>query len=100
DRPILRAELPDSVFVMVNAADGTEHQPCTENNQTEIQEHERQKERQHFVQAVIARGSDKRTEHGEGQREYGDTGAQRSKRSAFLSEQYLDFAKDDIIRRG
>ena len=48
---------------MANPTDGTEDQPGAEHDQAEIQEHQRQQERQHLVQAVVSRGGDQRAEH-------------------------------------
>src|SRR4029453_8055121 len=99
NRTIFRAELHDAVLEMANTAHGTEDQPGAEHNQTEIKEHQRQQERQHLVQTVIARRGDERAQHGERQGEHSNTSAQGSKRSSFLSQENLDFAKNEIVRR-
>jgi hypothetical protein len=40
-----------------------------------------------------------RAQHWERQREDGNTGAEGSRRSSFLSEDHLDFAKYDVVSR-
>jgi hypothetical protein len=55
------------------------------------------KQRHYFLHAVIARRCDQRAQDGQRQSEDGDTGAQGSQRSPFLSDEHLDFAKYDIV---
>ena len=90
---------PDAVFEMTDSTDGTEDQPGAQHNQTQVKEHQRRKQGHHFLDPVIARGRDQRlarTEHSE----HCDTGAQRRQCSSFLSEEHLDFPKDDIVQLG
>ena len=82
---------------VANATDRTEDQPGAEYDQTKVQEHQRQQQRQHLLHAVIARCRNQRTQDRQRQSEYGDTGAKRSQRSSFLSEEHLDFTEDDIV---
>src|SRR6266568_3263811 len=56
--------------------------------------------RHHLLHAVIARGRDERAQDRQRQSEDGDTGAQGRQRSSFLSEEHLDFAKDEIVQLG
>ena len=98
DRPIFLTELSDAVLVMMNAADRTEDQPGAQHDQTKVQEHQRRQHRHHLLHAVIARGRDERAQDRQRQGEDGDTGAQGGQRSSFLSEEHLDFAKDDIVQ--
>jgi hypothetical protein len=71
----------------------------TEHDQTKVQEQQRRQQRHHLLHAVIARGRDERAQDAQRQSEDGDTGAEGSQRSSFLSEEHLDFAKDDIVSR-
>ena len=75
--------------------DRTEDQPRAKHDQTKVQE----QQRHHFFNPVKARRGDQRAEHGQRQSEDGDTGAQRSQRSSFLSEEHLDLAKNYVVRR-
>jgi hypothetical protein len=60
---------------MSNAVNWTEDQPGAEYDQTKVQEHQRQQQRHHLLDPVIARCRNERTQDGQGQGEYGDTGA-------------------------
>ena len=82
---------------MTDAMYRTENQPGAEHDQTEVQEHQRRQQRDHLLHAAIARGLDQRTQDGQRQGEHGDTGAHGSQRSSLLSEEHLDFAKDEIV---
>jgi hypothetical protein len=97
DGPIFLAELSNAVLVVVNPVDRTEDQPGAEHDQTKVQEQQRQQQRHHLLHAVIARRRDERAQDRQRQREDGDTGAQGSQGSSFLSEEHLDFAKDELV---
>src|SRR5207245_7467645 len=84
-------------LVVVNAMDRTVDQPGAEHDQTKVQEQQRHQQRHHLLHAVIARRCDERAQDGQRQSEDGDTGTHGSQRSSFLSEEHLDFAKDEIV---
>jgi len=80
--------------------DRTEDQPGAEHDQTKVQEQQGRQQRHHLLHAVIARRRDERAQDGQRQSEDGDPCAQGSQRSSFLSEEHLDFAKDEIVQLG
>ena len=80
--------------------DRTEDQPGAEHDQTKVQEQQGRQQRHHLLHAVIARRRDERAQDGQRQSEDGDAGAHGGQRSSFLSEEHLDFAKDEIVQLG